>query len=212
MTVVRRTPGARAAPGVHPLAAAAWSDAVARELRRLLTLPEVAAVGEIGLDALLAEPSPAVQEHTFRAQLRLAAEAGRPVLIHCRRATGRLLEVLREEGAQRVGGMLHAFSGSLETALAAIGLGFAIGVGGPVSWPGARRCAEVLRGVPPEWIVLETDAPDLAPHPHRGEPNRPAWLPLIARRVAEVRGWSDEETARITTGNARRVLRLDEQE
>jgi TatD DNase family protein len=131
-----------------------------------------------------------VQEQAFRAQLRLAIAAGRPVLIHCRQAAGRLLQILREEGAERVGGIFHAFSGSLETARQGIRLGFAIGVGGTLTYPNARRLPEVVREVPAEWLVLETDAPDLAPHPHRGEVNRPAWLPLIARQVAELRRWS----------------------
>jgi TatD DNase family protein len=208
LAAVRRVPGARAAPGVHPLAAATWNAEVAEELRRLLARPETVAVGEIGLDALLETPAAEVQERAFRAQLRLALAAGRPVLLHCRRATGRLLEILREEGAQQVGGILHAFSGSVESALAGIGLGFAIGFGGPLTYPNARRCVEVLQRIPPEWVVLETDAPDLAPHPYRGEPNRPAWLPLIAGRVAEIRGWSAAQTARLTTANARRVLKI----
>jgi TatD DNase family protein len=104
--------------------------------------------------------------------------------------------------------MFHAFSGSLETALDGIRLGFAIGIGGTVTYPNARRLPEVVKMVPAEWLVIETDAPDLAPHPHRGETNRPAWLPLVARRVAELRGWSEAEMARITTENARRILKI----
>jgi TatD DNase family protein len=166
-----------------------------------------AAVGEIGLDALIDSPDLEVQERAFRSQLRLAVEAQLPVLIHCRRATGRLLDILREEKSQRVGGIFHAFSGSIETAMEAIRLGFVLGFGGPLTYPNARRILEVLRQVPKDAIVLETDAPDMSPHPHRGEPNAPANLPFIARRVAEVRGWSEEETARVTTENARRILK-----
>lgn len=201
--------GALAAPGLHPLAAGEWDDGAAAELERLLHDQLAVAVGEIGLDAVLSSPSLPVQEEALRGQLRLAIAAGRPVLVHCRRATGLLLEILREEGAGRVGGILHGYSGSLETALEAAALGFAVGVGGPVTWPNARRLPEVVRRLPEEALVLETDAPDLPPHPHRGESNRPAYLALIARRVAALRGWSEEQTARITTANARRVLRLD---
>jgi TatD DNase family protein len=208
LAVVQQVDGAWAAPGLHPLAADEWCPACERELRRLLSEPKVVAVGEIGLDALLPAPALAVQEQAFRAQLRLAIAAGRPVLIHCRQAAGRLLQILREEGAERVGGIFHAFSGSLETARQGIRLGFAIGVGGTLTYPNARRLPEVVREVPAEWLVLETDAPDLAPHPHRGEVNRPAWLPLIARQVAELRRWSEAETARITTENAKRILKI----
>ena len=208
IAVARSAPGALAAPGLHPQAADRWDAEAAAELRALLAAPEVAAVGEIGLDGLLGSPSPDIQERAFREQLRLAVDAGLPVVIHCRRAAGRLAAILREEKAQRIGGILHAFSGSLETALEGVSLGFAIGFGGTLTYPGARRAPEVLAGIPPEWIVLETDAPDLAPHPHRGEANRPCWLPLVVRRVAEIRGWSEEEVARLTTANAKRVLKI----
>jgi TatD DNase family protein len=201
-------PGVLAAPGLHPQAADEWDAAAAKELAALLNAGPVVAVGEIGLDRLLERPAAAQQELAFRGQLRLAVAAGLPVLIHCRRASDRLLRILREEGGERVGGILHAFSGSRETALAAIDLGFAIGFGGPLTWENARRGPELLQALPATAIVLETDAPDLPPQPHRGRENRPAWLPLIAARVAELRGWSLEETARITTANARRILRL----
>jgi len=210
LELTRTDPCVYAAPGLHPLAAAAWSPQRERELAALLELPGVVAVGEIGLDRLLEAPPRVLQQEVFRSQLRLAVAAGKPVLIHCRRAYGDLLGILIEEGAERVGGILHAFGGSLETARTAIDLGFAIGFGGPLTWPGARRAATVLAELPEEAIVLESDAPDLAPHPHRGEENRPAWLPLIAEAVARVRGWSREQAALITTRNTCRVLGLAE--
>lgn len=196
-----------AAPGLHPQAARQWDREAGRELEGLLAEGSPVAVGEIGLDGLLDIPRE-IQEEAFRGQLRIAVAAGLPVLIHCRKGVERLLQILREEGGGRVGGIFHAFSGSPETARQAIGMGFGISFGGTVTYPEARRPPEVLRSVPPEWIVLETDAPDIPPHPHRGEDNRPAWLPHVAEKVAEIRGWSFEETAAITTENARRVLRI----
>jgi TatD DNase family protein len=210
LETARAVPGAFAAPGLHPAAAAGWNDGAQAELATLLSDPLVVAIGEIGLDRLLPEPEADLQEAALRGQLRLAVAAGLPVLIHCRRASARILTILGEEGAEKVGGIFHAFSGSPETAGEAIALGFAIAFGGALTFPGARRAAEVLRAIPPEWVVLETDAPDLAPHPHRGAVNRPAYLPLIARCVGKIRGWSEEETARITGANTRRVLRLPE--
>jgi TatD DNase family protein len=202
-----KAPGVWLAPGLHPLAAAQWDAGAAAELAELLDAQQVLAVGEIGLDRLVEVPMK-VQEKAFRGQVRLAVAAGKPIIIHHRRAAARLMEILREEGARQVGGIFHAFSGSVEIAREAIQLNFAIGFGGTLTWTGARRPAQVLAGIPAEWIVLETDAPDLPPEPHRHESNRPAWLPLIAARVAELRGWSLEETARITTANARRVLKI----
>ncbi len=207
--VASQVAGGLTAPGLHPLAAHLWSETTAEKLTRLLAADNAVAVGEIGLDGQLDFPPSTVQEKAFRGQLRLARESGLPVVLHCRKATGRLLEILREEGAVEHGGIWHGFTGSRETAEAAIGLGFALSFGGPLTWPGARRSPEVLKILPAEWIVIESDAPDLPPHPHRGEPNRPAYLALVAERVAALRGWSPEETARITTANACRVLGLN---
>jgi TatD DNase family protein len=196
-----------AAPGLHPQAASQWDPAAAAELLSLVENPEVVAIGEIGLDTLV-PIAMEIQERAFREQVRIAVQAGLPVLIHGRKTPARLLALLTEEKASQVGGIFHSFSGSLQTALAAITLGFAIGFAGPVTYPNARRPLEVLAGIPAEWIVLETDAPDLPPHPHRSGDNHPAHLPLIARKVGELRGWSLEETARLTTENALRVLRM----
>lgn len=209
LAAAEQVEGALAAPGLHPLDAASWDEDCAAELRFLLDGGPVVAVGEIGLDALLPFPSREAQEGAFRGQLQLAVEFGLPVLIHCRKAAGRTLAILREEGAQRVGGIFHGFSGSLETAREAVALGFAIGVGAPVTYPGARRLPQVVRELPGEALVLETDAPDQAPHPHRGQPGRPAYLPLVAQQVATLRGWSLEEAAAVTTANACRVLKLE---
>jgi len=206
LAVVRRIAGARAAPGLHPAAAATWSPQSRARLEALLADPAVVAVGEIGLDKTPGMPAMNVQERVFREQLQMAVAAGRPVLIHCRRATGRLLELLHEAEVPRVGGIWHAFSGSPETARAVHQLGMAVGIGGPVTYPNACRLREVVGGLPDDGFVLETDAPDLSPHPHRDRPNRPEWLRLIAETVAEVRGWTPEETARVTSGTARRLL------
>ena len=208
MATVTAIPGAWAAPGVHPQAAADWRPELAGELRRLAGAQRTVAIGEVGLDGQVG-PAREIQEAVFRQMIGIARETGRPLLLHTRRATGRLLELLRSERAFEVGGIAHAFSGSLETASQLIGLGFALGIGGVVTFPDARL-ARVVTAAPPEWLVLETDAPDLPPHPHRGQANRPAWLTLVAARVASLHGWTPAEAARITSANARRVLRLPE--
>lgn len=199
--------GAFAAPGLHPMASDLWNEETASLLIDQLKSPAAVAVGEIGLDALIETPTMEVQERAFRDQIRIARNLNLPIVIHCRRATGRLLQILKEEQAETVGGIFHGFSGSYETAMEGIRVGFAIGFGGPLTYPNARRTPEVLHRLPQEWIVLETDAPDLAPHPHRGELNTPANLPLIARKVSEIRGWTQEKTALITTKNAQRILK-----
>ncbi len=207
LAAVAATPGAWAAPGIHPQHAAEWRPELAAELAALARDAKVIAVGEVGLDGQ-AGPEAGCQEQVFRQMIRLARATGRPLLLHMRRATARTLTILREERAAEVGGIAHAFSGSLETARQLIALGFALGIGGVVTFPEAKRLGEIVRALPEEWLVLETDAPDLPPHPHRGGENRPEWLALIAARVATLRGWSTAETAQITTANARRILRL----
>lgn len=199
--------GVLLAPGVHPLAAASWSPQVEERLVQLLAHPAVVAIGEIGLDSKLPVPM-RLQEQAFRVQLRLAVAAGRPLLLHCRGLLARCLEIFQEEQGPRVGGILHAFSGSVEMAQVALRLNLALGFGGGITWPEARRAPEVLRALPATAFVLESDAPDQSPEPHRHERNQPQWLSLIAKRCAELRQCSLEEVAAQTTTNARRILNL----
>lgn len=200
--------GVHAAPGVHPFSANRYRSENAEELRRLLAHPRAVAVGEVGLDRQTDVPR-LVQEDVFVAMIRLAREADKPLLIHARESIDRVLEILQREGAAQVGGIFHAFSGSVETARRIVDAGFLLGIGGVVTWSGARRLPEVVRALPAAALVLETDAPYMTPEPHRGESNRPAYLALVASKVAELRSWSLEETLRVTTENARRVLKLD---
>lgn len=192
--------------GIHPQAAdRAGDDALAR----LATLADTAvAVGEIGLDHLLPHVSRPVQERVFREQLRIAVAAGLPVMIHCRRAFEPLLRIIREEGVARVGGVMHAFSGSVEIARECIGLGLLISVAGTVTYANAVRPVAVTREIPLEHLLLETDAPDMTPEPLRGTPNEPAFLALTARRLADLKGVAPEQVARITSANAARLFRL----
>jgi TatD DNase family protein len=191
--------------GIHPMYADTATDQALENLSAFST--QGIAIGEIGLDP--AYPIPLdLQERAFREQLRLAVQRGLPLLIHCRQAFQRVLKVMREESVHQVGGIMHAYSGSLEMARDFIRLGFAISISGTVTRHNAVRPLKVTRALPLEHLVLETDAPDMTPQRYRGTYNRPAWIAETALRVAEIRGVSIEEVARITTDNARRVLRL----
>ncbi|MGB9080424.1 MAG: TatD family hydrolase [Desulfuromonadaceae bacterium] len=191
--------------GIHPMHAGTVND---RILDRLLELSaDGAAIGETGLDPSYPAPLD-LQERAFREQVRIAVNRGLPVLIHCRRAFQRVVKILREEHADRVGGVMHAFSGSVEMAREFIRLGFGISVSGTVTWNNAVKPLRVARELPLEHLVLETDAPDMTPQRYRGRFNRPAWITETAERVAEVRGITPEDVARMTTDNARRLLRL----
>jgi TatD DNase family protein len=195
------------APGIHPQAAGVVQKESLGKLRNFLAHQKVVAIGEVGLDRQLDVPLQQ-QEDVFIAMIHLAREMEKPLLIHARRSTERVLELLQREGGGQIRGIFHAFSGSLETARRILDLGFLLGVGGIVSLNTARRLPEVIRKVPAEALVLETDAPYMTPEQHRGQPNRPVYLELVARKVASLRDWTLAETAQQTTLNACRVLGL----
>lgn len=195
--------------GVHPMHADLASAEALSELRRLAG--RAAAVGEIGLDYTLQAPDRTLQQEVFRAQLRIAVEAGLPVLIHCRKAFPDLLAILAEEGIERSGGVMHAFSGSVENARHCLRLGLHISLAGSVTYLNAVRPVAVAAALPVERLLLETDAPDLAPEPHRAGINLPSYLRITAERVAAIRGIPVEELARVTTANACRLFKGAEQ-
>lgn len=197
--------GVMAAFGLHPLHARDYDQPL---LDRLAALARSGiAIGEIGLDYLVPVPRD-TQQLAFRHQVRLAVEMGLPVVLHCRRAFADLVRILREEQVQRVGGVMHAFSGSREMAAECLRLGLAIGVAGPVTYRNAVRPLEVVRAVPLDRLMLETDSPDLAPEPYRGSCNEPRRLPEIAGVVAALKRLPPAELAAITTANVERVLRI----
>ena len=207
LSLTESRPDVWIAPGVHPQAAGQWSRQTETDLRTLLRHPRVVAVGEIGLDKQAACPI-AQQEKVCRQMIALAREHHLPLLLHVRRATERLLTLLKEEGHDELSGIVHAFSGSLETAPQFIDLGFSFGLGGVLTYPDAKRLPMVVRQLPADRLVLESDAPDMAPHPHRGKPNQPAYLPLVAESLALVRNWSLEHTIEVTTANAKKIFQL----
>ena len=206
-SLAQRYPEVRAAFGVHPMHADLFSPETASQLQSFI--PCATAIGEIGLDYALAAPPREAQRSAFRAQLRLAVRAGLPVLVHCRKAFRDLLEILEQEGAGQFGGVMHAFSGSPETARDCVRLGLHVSLAGSVTYRNAVRPLAVAATVPLESLLLETDAPDLAPEPHRGEVNLPVFLLETAAQVARIRGLSSEGLARATTANAMRLFRLD---
>lgn len=192
--------------GIHPMHAALVTDVTIEQLA--LFAPSGVAIGEIGLDPAYTV-SLEIQESAFRRQLRLAVELNLPLLIHCRKAFKRTLTIMKEEQACRVGGIMHAFSGSLEMAREFIRLGFAISISGTVTWANAVRPVVLARELPLEQLVLETDAPDMTPQRYRGQPNRPAFITETASCVAALRGIPCASLCVATSAVTRRILRLD---
>lgn len=190
--------------GLHPMLASRYSDGLLEELSRYAR--NAVAIGEIGLDYAVTEVSREEQIAAFRGQARLAVRMGLPVLLHCRRAFQDLLRIVKEERLREVGGIMHAFSGSAEMAREFMKEGFLISFGGTVTYRNAVKSPEVAAKVPLEHLVLETDAPDMAPEPYRGEVNEPTFLVETARRVAEIKGITVAELAEATTSNALRLL------
>ncbi len=195
--------------GVHPHDASSADESCFRGLRRLAAEPEVVAVGETGLD-FYRDLSPRLdQERSFRRHLEMAGELGKPVVVHDREAHRRTMEILEEYGPFHHGLVLHCFSGDLSMARACMEMGGFISVAGPVTFSNARRLRDALAEVPLERLLLETDSPFLSPHPHRGEPNTPARVALVAAAVAGLKGVGVKEVAAATTANWIRIINVD---
>jgi TatD DNase family protein len=209
LDLAARDPGFFSATvGIHPHECARvpeedWArhDALARD-------PRVVAVGETGLDFHYDHSPRPAQEAAFRRSLAAARAAGKPVVVHVREADAACARVLREEGVPERGGVIHCFTGDAAAARAYLDLGLFISVAGVVTFKTAEALREAVRIVPPDRLLVETDSPFLAPIPHRGKRNEPAWVVETARKVAEIRGTSLDEVARATTDNARRLFRL----
>lgn len=193
------------AAGLHPAWAQQWREGSVAALAALLARPEVVAVGEVGLDDRQG-PAAAVQEQVLRQQIGLARQWGKPLVLHGRGRYGRLLELLRQEDAAAVGGILHGFSGSVELARQFIALGFAIGVGPVLLRPGIRRLPQALRQLPPQALVLETDAPLPLTASAGLAPQR--LLALLADRLAGLCGLPPAVLVAHHQANCRRILRL----
>jgi TatD DNase family protein len=210
-----------AAVGVHPNSAATWNDASLDRLRVLAAHPRVVAIGEIGLDNYWKEATPQQQENALWLQLELAAQVGKPVIIHNREATAEVRSILRQwvkSDAFRTSplarrpfaGVLHAFGGTIDEAVESFAWGFAISLGGPVTFRNAHNLHAIAPLLPLDRLMLETDAPYLTPHPHRGKRNEPAYLALVCQQIATLRGISFEEVAHTTATVANEFFMLEE--
>jgi TatD DNase family protein len=198
--------GVLAAVGVHPHDASSMDDLSIEQLKLLAGHPKVVAVGETGLDFYRNLSPREEQLQAFEAQLALGEELQLPVIIHDRDAHGRVEEILSARAANLAGGVLHCFSGNLDLAKKALDWGFYISIAGPVTYPNARELRTVIEQIPIERMVIETDAPYLAPQPKRGKRNEPAYVRYIAEELATLKGLSVDDIDRITTLNAKQLF------
>ncbi len=207
--IAERYPFVYAAVGVHPEDCAGWQDTDVDELRSLAAHPKVVAIGEIGLDYYWKENPPReFQQRVFRAQLALARELDLPVIVHDREAHGDCLSIIRE--FPQVRGVFHCFSGSAEMAKELVGLGWMISFTGALTYKNARKAVEAAQAVPLDRIMIETDSPYMAPVPCRGERCHSGLVRHTCQRLAELRGISLEECARITFENGTEFYQLQE--
>ena len=212
LALAERFPGVYAAVGVHPNSAAGWCDQWIDRLRELAQHPKVVAIGEIGLDYYWDKTPPETQHRALTQQLELAVELGLPVIIHNREASADVVRLLSDLVTRHSSpvtpprGVLHSFSADWHTAESALALGYHLGFTGPLTYKKADDLRAIAARVPLDRILIETDAPFLAPHPHRGRRNEPAYVRHAAERLAEVRGVSLDEIAATTTANAVRLF------
>ncbi|NLY42735.1 MAG: TatD family hydrolase [Clostridiaceae bacterium] len=197
-----------AAVGVHPHDAATLDDNSFQLIAEMAKSPKVVAIGEIGLDYYYDYSPREVQKYWFRKQIQLARELGLPVIIHNRDAHADSLEIVASEDISTVGGVFHCFSGSWEMAKRLLNMGIYISVGGPVTFKNAVKVVEVVKNIPLDRLLIETDCPYLTPVPHRGKRNDSTYIGYVAEKIGEIRGISTEKVAEITLENARRLFKI----
>ena len=197
------------AVGIHPHDAKHLDEKLFKEVKQWVNQPKVVAVGEIGLDYHYLLSTKGVQIEAFRRQIALANNIGLPIIVHSREAKKDTLRILQEEVTD-IPGVLHCFSGDLDMAKKAMELGFYISFAGPVTFKKAAELREVVKFVPDEFLLIETDAPYLSPVPMRGKRNEPSYLKHTAWAIADLRGISVTDLARITTLNAMKLFKIGE--
>lgn len=196
--------------GWHPTEAGSYTKDVEKKLQEQLTMPKVVALGEIGLDYYWMEDPKEVQAEVFRRQIAIAKEMNLPISIHTREALADTYQILKEEDIRDIGGIMHSFSGDFEWAKRFLDLGMHISFSGVVTFKKAQDVQEAATHVPLDRLLVETDAPYLAPVPYRGKRNEPGYTRYTVEKIAELRNLSVEEVALQTWKNAHRLFRIAE--
>lgn len=203
---IARDCGIKASGGLHPHEAICWTEALAERLQILGETRSICAIGEIGLDFHYDHSPRDQQEEVFRRQIRIARAVKLPVIIHTREADELTVRILEEENAAEVGGVIHCFTGTQALADATLALGFFISFSGIACFANADPLRAVAKTVPLDRFLVETDCPFLAPPPHRGKRNEPAFVVDVARRMAEVKGLTLEQMGEATVENFDRLF------
>lgn len=202
--LARRCPDIKPAFGLHPMFLNEHLPAHLDALPDWLQTPECVAVGECGLDFFVPGLDAADQETIFIEHIKLAVRFDKPLIIHARRATERVMQLLKSHGPCR--GVVHSYSGSLEQARQLVAMGFYLGIGGPITYPRSHRIRALVKDMPLECLLLETDSPDQPLFGEQGRRNEPRFLPRIAQAVADAKNLPIEQVALQTTANAMRLF------
>jgi TatD DNase family protein len=197
-----------AAIGVHPHNVIDLNNNIISALTDFASYPKVVAIGEIGLDYFYDNSPREAQKIWFAKQISLARTLKLPIIIHDRDAHEDTLSIMKGENARDVGGVLHCFSGSVEMAREVLNLNFMISIAGPVTFKNANRLLEVVKYVPEDRLLIETDCPYLAPEPYRGKRNESAYIRSTAEKIAKIKGKAYGEIEQLTTSNAKRLFRI----
>lgn len=198
------------AVGVHPSETGGLNEEDFEQLKHLCACPKCVAVGEIGLDYYWEEPDPEIQKGWFMRQMDMARELSLPVVIHSRDAAKDTIDLMRAAKAEEIGGVIHCYSYTKETARIFMDMGFIFGIGGVLTFKNARKLKETVEYLPMDRIVLETDCPYLAPVPFRGKRNSSLNIPYVIAAIAEIKGISEEKVREHTWKNAHRLYGLQE--
>lgn len=194
-----------AAVGIHPDDIEGYNDKLEEELEELAKNEKVLAVGEIGLDYHWMTHPKEKQQEIFRRQMKVAERVGKPVVIHSRDAIEDTVRILKEFPS--VKGIFHCYPGSVETALQVMG-NYYFGIGGVLTFKNAKKLIEVVKNIPLEKLILETDCPYMAPDPFRGKRNEPVYVEYVAKKIAELKGLTYEEVAKYTNLNTRKAYNM----
>ena len=208
LALAEQFPNFYAAVGIHPEEALKYSDEALKAIDELAKRPENTAIGEVGLDYHWDVPKE-VQKVAFEKQIALAKELKLPLIIHNREAHRDTLDILKACGAEEVGGVFHAYSGSAEMLDEVLVMNFYIGLGGVVTFKNAKKTVEVAKKVPLDRLLIETDCPYMTPVPYRGKRNHPKYVYHAAEKLAEIRETTTEEIINQTYENGRRLFKID---
>ncbi len=208
VAITEKYPQIFAVVGVHPHDVAKMGNGDLAELAALARHPKVVAIGEVGLDYYYEHSPRETQQARLADFIRLAREAGKPLVIHCRDAFDDCFRIFDAEDAWGVGGVFHCYTGDAKTAALITSKGFYVSFSGIVTFKKSTILQEAAKTASADKILVETDCPFLAPEPHRGKRNEPAYVRLVARKLAELRGCSEEEIEHLTARNTREVFRI----